>query len=64
MVCGCVGGAVVSGCCVMVAFLRVVSIGLRAARGASTAFSVFALMQTLIGVVVLACLIPVARPIP
>jgi len=36
---GCVGGAVVGGCCVMVAVLRVASVGSTAAWDASIGFS-------------------------
>ena len=53
VICECVGGTVMGGCCVLIAVLRVAPIGFRTACGA-IAFSVLALMQMLIRVAVLA----------
>ena len=49
VICECVGGTVMGGCCVLIAVLRVASIGIRTACGA-IAFSVLALVPTLIRV--------------
>ena len=63
VICECVGGTVMGGCCVLIAVLRVASIGIRTACGA-IAFSVLALVPMLIRVAVLAFFVQFASSIP